>query len=51
MKINTPTSIAVFLSIVIFLFALILFYFLHNRLDFLYGFILFYLLVITVISM
>ncbi|MAO33368.1 MAG: two-component sensor histidine kinase [Flavobacteriales bacterium] len=49
MKINTPTSIAVFLSIVIFLFALILFYFLHNRLDFLYGFILFYLLVITVI--
>ena len=49
MKINTPTSIAVFLSIIIFLFALILFYFLHNRLDFLYGFILFYLLVITVI--
>ena len=42
MKINTPTSIAVFLSIVIFLFALILFYFLHNRLDFVYSFILFF---------
>jgi len=49
MKINTPISIAVFLSIVIFLFALILFYFLHSRLYFLYGFTLFYLLVITVI--
>ena len=42
MKINTPIKISVFLSIVIFTLAVLMFYVIDNNLNFVYSFILFF---------
>ncbi len=49
MKINTPIRIAVFLSIVIFAFAIIMFYLVDDRLNGFFSLILFFLFVIALI--
>ena len=49
MKINTPIRIAVFLSVIIFSFAIITFYIVVDRLDIFYSLIVFFLFVITLI--
>ena len=49
MKINTPIRIAIFLSVVIFAFAIIIFYLIDDRLNVFYGLILFFLFVISLI--
>ena len=49
MKINTPIRIAIFLSVVIFAFAIIIFYLIDDRLNVFYGLILFFLFVIALI--
>ena len=49
MKINTPIRIAVFLSIVIFAFAIIIFYGVEHRLNGFYSFIVFFVFVIALI--
>jgi len=49
MKINTPIRIAIFLSIIIFAFAISLFYILDETLNIFYSLIVFYLFVITLI--
>ena len=49
MKINTPIRIAIFLSVVIFAFAIIIFYLIDDWLNVFYGLILFFLFVILLI--
>ena len=49
MKINTPIRIAVFLSVIIFAFAIITFYILADRLDIFYSLVVFFLFVVTLI--
>ena len=49
MKINTPIRIAIFLSIVIFAFAIIIFYLVDDKLSIFYSLILFFLFVIALI--
>ena len=49
MKINTPIRIAIFLSVVIFVFAFIIFYLIGDRLNVFFGLILFFLFVIALI--
>ena len=49
MKINTPIRIAVFLSVVIFAFAIIIFYAVDHRLNSFYSFTVFFLFVIALI--
>ncbi len=49
MKINTPIRIAVFLSVVIFLFAIVLFYLLDDRTNVFFSLIIFFLFVIGLI--
>ena len=49
MKINTPIRIAVFLSVVIFAFAIIIFYAVDHRLNVFYSFIVFFVFVIALI--
>ena len=49
MKINTPIKISVFLSIVIFTLAVLMFYVIDNNLNFVYSFILFFFSTISLI--
>lgn len=49
MKINTPIRIAIFLSVVIFVFAIIIFYIVDERLNVFYSLIVFFLFVIALI--
>ena len=49
MKINTPIKISVFLSIVIFTLAVLMFYVIDNNLNFVYSFILFFFSTIVLI--
>ena len=49
MKISTPIRIAIFLSIVIFAFAIIIFYLVDDKLSIFYSLILFFLFVIALI--
>ena len=49
MKINTPIRIAIFLSVVIFAFAIIIFYIVNDSIDIFYSLIVFFLFVIALI--
>ena len=49
MRINTPFKIAVFLSIVIFAFALVIFYIVDDDLNIIFSFIIFFLATIVLI--
>ena len=49
MKINTPIKISIFLSIVIFTLAILIFYIIGDRLDFMFSFSLFFISIISLI--